>query len=507
MRLIMCYYFILWIFKFLFSLFVVNCFEEELSDSLCNAKKVEVLSLNGLRAAEGCEDRIVFPLSDVALFNTIGGTIPPCVWSLQNLTVLHLVGNGLSGTLVDLLSPSAQRSEIFLSHNQLSGTIPSEFLKMEKLDLSYNHFAGEFPDYSQISQDTVMKLENNRISGQLPVSSLESVSNGSLSLLRGNMFSCNTIPDNDEYSHDYVCGSLHLNYSLFAFLSALVGIGCTVLIVVVLFLWRAANASNSEVQSIGAIILSHATYALNLGTNGWKMKCSQMDLRKIALLSDDFMEVIRCAVRLLSIILAGSLSWYLLKVLDSSGEYSTHSHTYSWFWTLAYVRGVVPAGLLLLVWVVAIIACFYRIVVVEKRMTRANQRELLVEEAHMKHNCQEQHDFGKYQFGHVCVAFVINAGITIPVNALYIYSTQQDMSASAHFGLQISLSIFRILYSMTVLPLLSRFISGVIVNSRFRFTMLTINNLLIPCLVTALTSDSCFQVSVQLCTLTKYGFC
>jgi hypothetical protein len=33
-------------------------------------------------------------------------------------------------------------------------------------------------------------------------------------------------------------------------------------------------------------------------------------------------------------------------------------------------------------------------------------------------------------------------------------------------------------------------------NMRFRFFLLTINNLLIPCVVTALTSDACIQVRV-----------
>ncbi len=81
-------------------MFVVNCFEEQLSHGICNARQVEVLSLNGLRAAEGCDGRVEVPLSGVALFNTVGGTIPSCVWALRNLSVLHLTGNGLSGELV-----------------------------------------------------------------------------------------------------------------------------------------------------------------------------------------------------------------------------------------------------------------------------------------------------------------------------------------------------------------------------------------------------------------------
>ena len=94
----------------------------------------------------------------------------------------------------------------------------------------------------------------------------------------------------------------------------------------------------------------------------------------------------------------------------------------------------------------------------------------------------------------IAVAFIANACVTITVNALYIYSTQQALDPSLHFVLQLSLSIFRLLYTAIALPILSRRIRSLVYNVRFRFILLTINNLLIPCIVTALTSDACFQV-------------
>ena len=113
----------------------VNCFEEELPPSLCIARQVEVLSLNGLRAAEGCADSVVLPLSGVGLFNTIGGTVPACVWALRNLSVLHLTGNGLSGELIRSLPANSQIVDLSLSHNQLSGTIPLDILNIASLVL------------------------------------------------------------------------------------------------------------------------------------------------------------------------------------------------------------------------------------------------------------------------------------------------------------------------------------------------------------------------------------
>jgi hypothetical protein len=141
-----------------------------------------------------------------------------------------LTGNGLSGELVQSLPASSQIAELSLSHNQLSGSIPVDILNIASLDLSYNQFAGEYQDRTQYSPDSIINLEINRLSGQLPVSELVRVSNGSLTILRGNMFSCISVPDNDDYSRDYVCGSRNLNDSLVVFVTIL-----AIAVLVVLF--------------------------------------------------------------------------------------------------------------------------------------------------------------------------------------------------------------------------------------------------------------------------------
>jgi hypothetical protein len=94
----------------------------------------------------------------------------------------------------------------------------------------------------------------------------------------------------------------------------------------------------------------------------------------------------------------------------------------------------------------------------------------------------------------VALAFIFNAFITITVNTAYIYFTQQDLGASIHFSIQLGLSIFRLVYVAVAFPALSRSVQDAVDNIRFRFILLTFNNLLIPCVVTALTSDLCFQV-------------
>ena len=77
----------------------LNCFEGSLPESMCAARNASVLSMDGLGAAKGCRHSVQIPLSGVMIFNTLEGPLPPCVWSLPVLQVLHLTGNGLTGSI------------------------------------------------------------------------------------------------------------------------------------------------------------------------------------------------------------------------------------------------------------------------------------------------------------------------------------------------------------------------------------------------------------------------
>ena len=242
----------------------------------------------------------------------------------------------------------------------------------------------------------------------------------------------------------------------------------------------------------------------NLDTAGLNNILYSRAVRKIAMLSGTFVEVMKNAVQLLVVVLMGSVAVYLVKALDSGDAYATHSETYAWFWTVAYMRGVVPAGLLLMLWAAAISVCYYRIVMhpmsgEEEDGSRSDTVPAIVLEkpSDLDENENEAETEAvsfRYHALPIGVAFVFNTCVTIAVNTAYIFSTQQALGASVHFCIQLSLSIFRLVYVAVAFPLLSLPIRAVADNVKFRFLLLTINNLLIPCVVTALTSDACFQV-------------
>ncbi len=47
---------------------------------------------------------------------------------------------------------------------------------------------------------------------------------------------------------------------------------------------------------------------------------------------------------------------YIVRGDNEGDSLSTHTNTYAWFWTLAYMRGVVPSSLILASWAVTVAA-------------------------------------------------------------------------------------------------------------------------------------------------------
>jgi hypothetical protein len=72
----------------------LNCFVGTLPARMCAPRNLTVLSMDGLGAASNCKHEIQVPFTGVVLDNALTGTIPECVWTMPQLQVLHLTGNG-----------------------------------------------------------------------------------------------------------------------------------------------------------------------------------------------------------------------------------------------------------------------------------------------------------------------------------------------------------------------------------------------------------------------------
>ena len=126
------------------------------------------------------------------------------------------------------------------AHNKLTGTIPTSIQgrSFVQLDMSFNKFTGTYDHRNEfVGKDSSLVLEVNRLSGWFPTS--QSNASGELKALRGNIFGCKNVPQDDVYSEDFNCGSENLEFTLltFALSLGLTSLFCGIIFSLLLFLF------------------------------------------------------------------------------------------------------------------------------------------------------------------------------------------------------------------------------------------------------------------------------
>ena len=103
----------------------------------------------------------------------LGGIIAPITLaSLDQLRVLGLQNNSLTGPIPYDLSKLTNLKSVFLDHNSFTGSFPPSFLflnRLRTLDLSYNNLSGPIPS-ALISLDRLyyLRIDRNRFNGSIP---------------------------------------------------------------------------------------------------------------------------------------------------------------------------------------------------------------------------------------------------------------------------------------------------------------------------------------------------
>nr|XP_043618853.1 receptor-like protein kinase 5 [Erigeron canadensis] len=122
----------------------------KLPDSLANLASLELLDVN---------------------FNNLEGGIPSGLFLLKNLSKLYLYRNNLEGEIPSRIE-CVNLIDIDISMNRLSGPIPEDFGKLNKLEvmnLFSNQLSGNIPiSISRIPALKVFRVFRNNLSGELP---------------------------------------------------------------------------------------------------------------------------------------------------------------------------------------------------------------------------------------------------------------------------------------------------------------------------------------------------
>jgi Leucine-rich repeat (LRR) protein len=444
-----------------------NCFGGLIPRDICLNRNLQVISFDGLGASHLCPRSDFLSLQRDRLLD---GSIPICLWSLLNLSSISLSGNGLTGTLGDIPSRSKLQN-VTLSHNQLSGTIPKSFQlhPFQLLDLSYNRFIGEIDDLTANPNESKSQfiLEVNRLSGVLRSFDRWSSSKVKLNMLSGNLFSCSTLPEIDQNYGLYICGSEDLDRAmiLFGAISFLV-----LLTLLLLLILRNTNMVSGSCESLRSSYLVVVSYLRSTASShSLVLQEYNLLLRRIS--------VIFLFLTVMGILLLVPL--YILKSIKrgegeadgNSYRYRTHTHLYRWLWTVAYSTGQIPAGFILCAWGVLASLFVFSFQAIDTQNSSTS---------HPNRKTWSQPTTRVILL--LCADILIVGGI----NAGYIYSTTQNINSSTQLVIKALLAVFTFLWSEG----LSRSSHVVLTIS---FTI--IKTIVIPCLATALTSTSCFQVS------------
>ena len=313
-----------------------NCLIRYLSNNICVAQGLRVLALDGLRASPHCTAPFLHGVSSKSyvLNADTKSVIPPCIFSMPHLEILHLSGNAFTGTLPSIIEYSSSLIDLTLSHNVLSGTIPSaiQTKSWSRLDLSYNKFSGTLENTVGMGNSS-LSLVVNRLSGKTP-SVLSSSRN--IDLLRGNLFECNfdtrVLPKYDSAAKSYTCASDALEIAFFLCMGVL---GLGLLAAMVLYLRKSDTC-------------------LRLITFVWTYLVHSPQETKV----DKIMSQLRHMCTFLTCLIVVAL----LPTYSALGLfYGNRHYRYGWIVSAAYLSGSGAAIVLLLIWTCLLFYFLYSI--------------------------------------------------------------------------------------------------------------------------------------------------
>jgi Leucine-rich repeat (LRR) protein len=156
---------------------------DELKDT--NIRQLK-LSSNHLTGALPTEIFSLTSLTELSLsHNMLTGPIPTLVGLLNNLERLQLFGNGLSGSLPTELGKLVKAIQVDLSENAFTGSLPTELEKLTSLKSLYLHqtssdanIVGPLLAFAASTELTSLRLEYNQLTGTLPPNFLGNTDRG-----------------------------------------------------------------------------------------------------------------------------------------------------------------------------------------------------------------------------------------------------------------------------------------------------------------------------------------
>ncbi|CAI0546282.1 unnamed protein product [Linum tenue] len=148
----------------------------KISSSMCDMQELQILSLRNNRVSGEIPDcwyhSFMFWAIDVSN-NSLTGKIPASFGSLRSLSILLLSSNRFDGEIPASLQNCTGLTSMDLGKNRFSGVLPSwigtKFQSLFMLNLQLNSFSGPiFPQFCSLPNLHILDLSGNKFSGTVP---------------------------------------------------------------------------------------------------------------------------------------------------------------------------------------------------------------------------------------------------------------------------------------------------------------------------------------------------
>jgi hypothetical protein len=423
----------------------------------------------------------------VLVGKTMGGSIPSCIMNLPRLRVLSLSANRLTGKIGNTSVISSSLVNLSFAHNYLSGMIPSALIEhnFTSLDLSYNKLHGYVHNVNHISynsrRNNILYLSVNRLSGAIPdfITYYDTVD-----ILSGNIFGCHNVISNDKNSDTYICGSGLFNLVLIL-LAILISF---VMIIYVIY---------SLLKSVSMQYQCKLLYSYISILDSFEI-LNYIHFYKVIYF---IKKIISNIIILTCVIILSTLPIYILKFINYAKEddlqYSTHSKTYAWILTTAYITGELPASLLLLAWFCSICTLLYTLNICNTK--DINMKLSIVNNTSNSSSIDTDPISYTIMTNSAIIKFILlvilNICIVSIFNALYVYLTLQQFEFEIEIIIQLCFAVIKYIWNFIIVP--SIIFSPLPISPMrgwLKLTINIINSVFIPCFASLFTSVTCFQV-------------
>ena len=475
-----------------------NCLDTIIPQEMCLAEGLQVAALDGLHASPFCRAAL-FDLaqatSSYISYVSKQSRIPTCIFSLRDLRILHLSGNGLSGSLSPHLNVSKSLRDLSLSFNDIHGAVPVTIQNhaWDNLDLSYNKFSGVLSS-GMVAGNASVSLVVNRLSGKSPTTFSKAKH---ITVLEGNLFECNfrtsALPQYDTRKSSYKCGSDQLQVSVYLWLS---------------------TVGMLAVVGLVSFCCGHAGF-FKFISYFWEKFTLEVELTKF--------EKLMTRVRVVATVTTALIIVFLLPTYGFLGVFfATHEYRYGWSVSTAYLSGLLPAVVLLVVWSTILSAfAFVMSRVVLSALVATPEDQPRDEEASKESTSQWK------KFVAVAVLGLANFIVVLSLNAAYV-ATIRSFDIVRSVMLQMVLGAVKAFWSCVFVDKIGVLLrcwfpshsNSQVFDTLVGATFLIGSNVFVPGLAEAFADPNCFYnvlfvpntVSVDytvgsLCVVTVYSYC